>query len=451
MVDPVWLATPPEVHAALLTAGPGPAALLGAAEAWHMLAAEYAAVATELTLELATVQASAWQGPSAEAYLSAHGPYLAWLNQTSCASTRAATLHHRVADAYSVALAAMPTPAELAANHTTHAVLTATNFFGINTIPIALNEADYVRMWIQAATTMTIYEAASRAALATAPPTRSAPPVLRRDSPEARRTPTPPDSAIQDPAATLRRMLTDFLTNPTVALATWGPLLFTIGYNVVPWPLPFYLGPAAALALPLVLGAGLGRLAEVSRPPLPTPPAVDDSGRVFAAGDPPARPEAPVASDAPATTMPSSPSTSAMPAGAAVSGASAPVAPGIDAIGYLVTAVGPDDDPGPGARGPGTTGVPGTALPAGVPAPEPRVRSPRRHRRRSTGSGHGDEFADLDDTAPTVQASDQRAGFRGTAIKADAPRAAGATVHETVPLLPETWTDAGPSAGTDLV
>jgi PPE-repeat protein len=155
--------------------------LLTAAAAWSSLSQTYASTADELSETLAAVQAGAWEGPSAERYVAAHVPYLVWLARASANSAATAAAQETAATAYTAALAAMPTLPELAGNHAVHGALLATNFFGINTIPIAVNEADYARMWVQAATTMSTYQAVTTTAVAAVPLADPAPLIMSAD------------------------------------------------------------------------------------------------------------------------------------------------------------------------------------------------------------------------------------------------------------------------------
>lgn len=341
MTFPMWFAVPPEVPSAWLSTGMGPGPLLAAARAWHALAAQYTEIATELASVLAAVQASSWQGPSADRFVVAHQPFRYWLTHAATVATAAAAAHETAAAGYTSALGGMPTLAELAANHAMHGALVTTNFFGVNTIPIALNEADYLRMWIQAATVMSHYQAVAHESVAATPSTPPAPQIVTSAaSSEA-------SSSFPDPTKLILQLLKDFLEllrylavellpgplgDLIAQVLDWfisfvsGPVFTFLAYLVLD-PL-IYFGPFAPLTSPVLLPAGLTGLAGLGAVSGPAGPMVE---RVHSDG--PSRQSWPAATGvtlvgtnpaALVTTPAPAPTTSAAPTAPSTPGSSRP-------------------------------------------------------------------------------------------------------------------------------
>lgn len=438
----IWIAAPPEVHSALLGNGPGPGTLLTAAGAWSQLSAEYSTLAAELVTVLGATGSAAWRGTAADSYIAAHAPYLNWLTRASVDSARAAAQHEVAAAAYSTALATMPTLAELALNHTIHGVLTATNFFGINTIPIALNEADYARMWVQAATVMATYDAVSGVALASSPATDPAPPILAADTGTGGDEPT-------DPAEEANR---------------WFWFWF---WNIVFWSNVLHL-VTIAVRIPIFLPLFISAINELIASMQPQPePAAEET--VAAPAPMPFRlavsQGAPKSADHPAAMgfgigpgIAGSAGTTAAPAGPATAGAALPMS-GAEMLGYLVTG-GYAEDFGPTLIDRDQASAPAAGLSVASAAKAPSARAPLRSRQRRRTAMKEYAYAtmvlDAELTPPVDPAMASSAtgagplGFPGTARQADT-RSAGLArlrgdafgVGPVVPLLPETW-DPGP-------
>lgn len=158
-LPPTWTALPPEVNTGRLMAGAGPAPMVQAAAGWEALALLLETQADELAASLANLS-SVWTGAASERAVAATMPMVIWLRTTSAQAMKRALQATNQANSYSLALATTPPIPEIEQNHVTHAVLEATNFLGVNTVPIGVNEFDYfVRMWNQAAGAMDLYQA----------------------------------------------------------------------------------------------------------------------------------------------------------------------------------------------------------------------------------------------------------------------------------------------------
>ncbi|OCB37690.1 hypothetical protein A5676_17040 [Mycobacterium malmoense] len=155
---------PPEVNSGLMYAGPGAGPMLAAAAGWDALAAQLEATASGYAAELAALTGLAWSGPSSLLMTAAVTPYVEWLTSVAAQAVQTAAQAYSAAAAYEAAFAMTVPPPVIAANRAQLMALIATNFLGQNAPAIAATETQYMEMWVQDATAMYGYAAASESA-----------------------------------------------------------------------------------------------------------------------------------------------------------------------------------------------------------------------------------------------------------------------------------------------
>ncbi len=188
---PDLMASPPEVHHAAKQRAWGPVRCWCRPRGGTLLSIAYAETADELAALLAAV-AGTWDGPTAAVYVGRPYPHHGWCRLALAARAMATRqrnrghcLWHRLGRDANVGRAGR--------QPRLHGVLMATNFFGINTIPIAYSTSP-LRADVDPGRHHDGHQAVSTAAAAAAPQTTPAPPdreSQRADSGFRRAEPSP--------------------------------------------------------------------------------------------------------------------------------------------------------------------------------------------------------------------------------------------------------------------
>ena len=151
---------PPEVNSARLSAGAGPAAHAPHVAGYQALAASHMAQSSLMMATTAGAVAG-WQGAGSLGMAEAATPLAAWNSTVGAFATKAAATITSMQTAYTTAVASTIHFSVAIANRLLDAALQSTNFMGVNTIPIGVNDAQYAEFWAQNAGASSGYASAA--------------------------------------------------------------------------------------------------------------------------------------------------------------------------------------------------------------------------------------------------------------------------------------------------
>lgn len=143
-------AAPPEVNSAIVHGGAGPLSWEEAALAYAAAAIQDEANAATLTHILAQVQ-TGWEGAAAEAATAQLEPLIAWFHELAVNGTATQAQITAAATAIAGAIELCPEPVTVQTNRDIWVALASTNFFGQNSPPMGVQDAEYIVFWLDAA------------------------------------------------------------------------------------------------------------------------------------------------------------------------------------------------------------------------------------------------------------------------------------------------------------